>query len=204
MKLGHYYHVYAAGNWEGIVVDHFHAVRASGLMDELDFIRVGIVGPADRRVQVKDVLPFAEVVVEAEDGWEQVTLDALHLHTLKETGPAGILYAHTKAAYQGDPLRHTWRHSMTYDTVYNWKYAVSLLARKDAVGPFYMSSDRPEHVGHKSFFGGNFWWATAQYLRGLPRIKREHRFQAEGWVGLNDPDVANLRDGPPMFGNFHL
>lgn len=204
MNLGHYYHVYADGYWREAVVDHVDALRTSGLWDELEFFRVGIVGSEDNRRAVREVLPFAEVVVEADMGWEQHTLARLHDWALSETAPYGVLYAHTKAAYSSDLLRHTWRVSMTYDTVTEWKHAVTLLARKDAVGPFYMDSDRPEHVGHKSFFGGNFWWATAHYLRSLPPIKYDHRFQAEGWVGLGDPNVANLRQGPPLFGNFYL
>jgi len=203
MRLGHYYHVYAGGDWREIVADHVDAIVKSGLMDELDFFRVGIVGPESERAEVKRALPFAEVVAEASDGWEQHTLDALHRYALAETIPSGVLYAHTKGASSGGLLAHAWRVSMTHDVITGWKQAVTRLAVKDAVGAFWMDSDRPEHVGHKYFFGGNFWWATVNYLKRLSPIGWEHRFKAEGWIGLANPDVANLREGVPIFGHFY-
>lgn len=204
MRLGHYYHVYAGGDWREIVADHVAALKSSGLYDELDFVRIGIVGPEAQRAQVKMAMPFAEVVAEADTGWEQPTLDALHRYTLEDTTPTGILYAHTKGASSGGLLAHAWRVSMTYDTVTRWRFAVAYLAVNDAVGPYWMLSDRPEHVGHRHFFGGNFWWANAHYVKRLEPIRSQHRFQAEGWIGLGDPRVYNLRQGPPLFGHFYI
>lgn len=202
MRLGHYYHVYADGRWHTPVAQHVEALRTSGLLDELEFFRIGIVGSDTNRREVKETLPFAEVVAEAEDGWEQHTLNELYDWALTVPVPHSVLYAHTKGAWSGGELAYLWRVSMTHDTVDNWREVVALLATHDAVGPFWMDSDRHEHLEHKFFFGGNFWWANTHYLRKLPPLRWEHRFQAEGWVGLAEPNVANLRQGPPLFGHF--
>jgi hypothetical protein len=62
----------------------------------------------------------------------------------------------------------------------------------------------PEHSEHKHFFGGNFWWARTNYLRALPPVEVEHRWQAEGWIGLADPSVKIMREGFPTWGNFEV
>lgn len=200
MRLGHFYHVYADGAWEPIVFGHIDALTNSHLIQDLDFFRVGIVGTEENRARVKDALPFAEVVVEADKGWEQVTLNVLH-ETAK-TFDGAIFYAHTKGAWSQSALADAWRISMTYDTVTRWRACVDALARVQAAGPYWLTSHEPEHKEHRYFFAGNFWWARADYLRTLPRPLTATRFQAEGWVGLGDPTVSNMREGYSYWGNF--
>lgn len=200
MKLGHYYHVYADGDWRGIVAEHVNKLRHSGLLFMLDFFRVGVVGSDDNRAKVAEALQLADVVVEASDGWEQVTLNKLREDA--ETFDGAILYAHTKGSWSQSDLARYWRVSMTYDTVTRWRECVDALRTVDAAGAYWLQSDQPEHEEHKHFFAGNFWWATTNYLRTLPAPKNEHRFQAEGWVGLSEPRVHNMREGLSFWGNF--
>lgn len=200
LNLGHYYHVYADGPWEPIVYDHLDALTKSHLAPELDFFRIGIVGTEENRAKVKEVLPFAEVIAEAEKGWEQVTLTELHKASKSFDG--AILYAHTKGAWTQSELARQWRVSMTYDTVTRWRACVDALQRVQAAGPYWLTSHEPEHAGHRYFFAGNFWWARADYLRTLPKPLTATRYQAEGWVGLADPTVCNMREGYSYWGNF--
>ena len=44
-------------------------------------------------------------------------------------------------------------------------------------------------------FGGNFWWSTAGYLRGLPPLEYDDRYKAEGWIGLDKPKILDLAPG---------
>jgi hypothetical protein len=199
VKLVHFYHVYADGHWREPALAHVEALHSSGLIDELDDMFVGIVGNPDSRGGVKLDLPGV-VVAEADDGWEQVTLQALHAYAKENS--AKILYAHTKGAWSNSELARQWRVSMTHDTVTRWREAVEALDLVDTAGPFYIQSRDREHAEHKHFFGGNFWWARSQYLAKLPQLKNEHRFQAEGWIGLSSPTVTTLRGGQPTWGNF--
>jgi hypothetical protein len=203
-RLTHFFHAYADGNFDTPIRQHFGEVIGSGLLNALDSVRVGIVGSPENRARVLslfDELSIPVIVVAtAETGWEQVTLTRLHDFAKQDDG--NIFYAHTKGAWSSDPLAHLWRVSMIYDTVTRWEECVGALGKLDTAGPYWLDSAMPEHVEHGHFFGGNFWWARSGYLAGLPPIKNEHRFQAEGWVGLGSPSVRIMREGFPTWGNF--
>ena len=199
MKLAHFYHVYADGDWQLPVTEHLHALTVSGLLERLNDFFVGIVGTPENRQLVREALP-AVVIAEADQGWEQVTLQELHNYSHKHK--AQVLYAHTKGAYQVDELRRSWRVSMTHDTVTRWRECVEELEKVQVAGPFWMKSSLSEHSEHGHFFGGNFWWAQSEYVAALPPLKNDNRFQAEGWIGLGSPSVKVMREGLATWGNF--
>ena len=199
MRLTHFYHVFADGDWEIPVTEHLHALTVSGLLDTLDDLFVGIVGAPENRARVRDAFP-AVVVAEADEGWEQVTLQKLHDFSHKHE--AKIFYAHTKGAWSRSELARAWRVSMTHDTVTRWGECVHALEKVQAAGPFWLKSWEPEHADHESFFAGNFWWARSDYIRTLEPVGMESRFQAEGWVGLGKPSVKIMREGYSYWGNF--
>ena len=201
MKLAHFYHVYADGDWQLPVSEHLNALTLSGLLEELDDLFLGIVGTPENRELVRQAFP-AVVVAESDKGWEQVTLQKLHNYSQKHKSK--VFYAHTKGAYQSDDLRRLWRAAMTHDTVTRWRECVDALEEVQVAGPYWIRSDLSEHVEHKSFFGGNFWWACTSYLRQLPQLSVEHRWQAEGWIGLAEPSVRIMRKGFPIYGNFEV
>jgi len=198
-RLAHFYHVFADGRWEDAVLNHFGLLYTSGLMGELDDVLVGVVGSAENRERVRRKVP-GDVVAQAESGWEQVTLTPLHEYA--KVNDANILYAHTKGASKSNRISERWRESMTHDTVTRWRECVDALEVSDAAGSFWFLSDDPLHRDHNHFFAGNFWWATSTYVAGLPAVKVENRFQAEGWVGLNEPQVTVMRRGRPEHDDF--
>lgn len=174
VKLKHYYHIYANGLWIEPLNEHFTALNESGLIDELDFIGVGIVGTEFNRDSVKRALPPEfHVVAEAGMGWEQVTHTPLAAD-LQE--PAKILYAHTKGAANSSHSQGSWRREMTEGTVYHWKECVDLLDKYDVVGCRW----RRDPWRH---FSGTFWWATSSYLSTLAPISYTYRDDAEAWIG---------------------
>lgn len=199
MKLVHFYHVYADGLWREPVLHHIDSLNESGLMDELDEVFIGLVGSEENRKRVEQVCPGV-VVAEAETGWEQVTIEALHQYA--KDNDAHILYAHTKGAWSDSELARQWRISMTYDTVIRWRDCVEALSRVDAVGAHWLKSNEVEHSEHDHFFAGNFWWANTDYLRKLQPVRNETRYNAEGWIGLAQPRVKDMRGGYAYWGNF--
>ena len=200
VELTHFFHVYVDGNYRRAVKEHLRAMQNSGLNDALTSRKVGIVGTPPRREEAKRMLADFEIVAEADSGWEQVTLEKLREFAHENVG--AIFYAHTKGATNTSHVAQPWRISMTHDTVTRWRECVEALETCDAAGPHWITSTQSEHARHKFFFGGNFWWATTDYLRRLPKLENEHRFQAEGWIGLADPKVKNMRPGEPELGNF--
>lgn len=192
-------HVYADGAWQRPLGELLGALAYNGLYERLAGLYFGIVGSVENRAKVRAVIP-GEVVAEADTGWEQVTLSALH--SFSENRDGLVFYAHTKGAWSDSRLAHTWRHSMIADTLLRWREIAQHMPPAEAAGPFWLKSSEPEHREHKYFFAGNFWWAQLSYVRELPAVKTEHRFQAEGWVGLNDPEVYCTREGLSFWGNF--
>jgi hypothetical protein len=203
-RLTHFFHVYADGNFGTPIREHFTEVKDTGLLYELDSVRVGIVGSAVNRARVLalfDELAIPVMVVAtAPQGWEQVTLKKLHTFAKEDDG--FIFYAHTKGAWSSDKMAHPWRVSMIHDTVTRWRECAEALDHLDTAGPYWVRSGMPEHAEHESFFAGNFWWARSDYLARLPQVKNEHRYQAEGWIGLGGPSVRIMREGLSTWGNF--
>lgn len=200
MKLTHFYHIFADGDYCKPVAEHFRALEESGLLDELDSVRLGIVGSKENRDNVRALLPKYRVAAEAPSGWEQVTLKVLHRFSNRDLG--AIFYAHTKGAWSQSELARQWRVSMTHDTVTRWRECVAALETVDAAGPYWLKSWEPEHKEHEYFFAGNFWWGRSDYIRRLKPVREDNRYQAEGWVGLADPSVRIMRGGYPYWGNF--
>lgn len=199
MKLAHFYHVYADGDWQTASNEHWEKLDSSSLMDNLDDLFLGVVGSPENRAKVKKELPGL-VVAEANVGWEQHTLEKVHEYAKGENGH--VLYAHTKGAWSQSELARRWRISMTHDVVTRWRECVDALSEVDAAGPFWLKSYEPEHAEHGFFFAGNFWWANSSYLRQLPALRYDSRFRAEGWIGLGKPLVKNMREGLAYWDNF--
>lgn len=199
MRLTHFYHVFADGEWLKPAQEHLKALLTSDLFPQLESIRLGVVGSRENRLKISQTLPGV-VVAEADQGWEQVTLQ--NLHNFCQTDDGAVFYAHTKGAWSNSELARQWRVSMTHDTVTGWRECVKHLETVQACGAHWIRSHMPEHREHQYFFGGNFWWARSDYVRTLDPVKTDTRFQAEGWIGLNNPSVANLRIGEPTSSNF--
>jgi hypothetical protein len=203
-RLTHFFHVFADGNFSTPIREHFTEARVSGLLGVLDSVRVGVVGDRVNRERVLGL--FAEldvpvsVVAEADTGWEQVTLKELHQFAKQDDGK--IFYAHTKGAWSPDPIAQPWRTTMIHDTVTRWRECVNALESVQVAGAYWLRSDMPEHHDHKFFFAGNFWWARSDYVGTLDPVGEVSRYQAEGWLGLGEPSVQNMREGLSTWGNF--
>jgi hypothetical protein len=209
VEVCHFYHVWVDGVWPGPVREHVEALGAAGFPGP---VTVGLVGYAGDRPRVRDLISarFADAGlpppagwVEADAGFEDVTLRALRDHA--SCGDAHILYAHTKGAYDDSPWNAAWRRSMTRHMVGGWEQCVKLLGGGyDTVGCHWLTPgqhhDPPDWDVPSPFYGGNFWWAAARYVRRLPpvpRLRHENRHDAERWVGLAGPRAYDLLPGWP-------
>jgi hypothetical protein len=204
LPVRHYYHCYAAGAWAVPVRDHFTAMGRSGLDGVVT--TVGLVGPPrDRDAARQRIgllcrnwdLPEPAAWREADEGWEQLTLQAIHDDVQKSQDEYAVVYAHTKGAADGSDTNMAWRRSMTRKVIYEWEECLALLARHDAVGCHWV--DNQHYPSDPPFFGGNFWWATSSYLRRLPAPASEDRWQAETWMSQANPAVYDLKPGWPEY-----
>jgi hypothetical protein len=187
--IRHYYHLYLDGDaaWEPIAAEYAQAMRAAGFGVPP---AVGLVGadrePAKRWLAAN--MPGWSLAAEADAGYEQVTLAALQRDLPAMAGGDQVLYAHSKGAWRNMPAEDQWRRSMLWHVLFGWRECAGLLETHQAAGCHWMG----DH------FAGNFWWATAGYLRTLPPVTgttEAERGQAETWIGLGRPAVADLLPG---------
>ena len=198
MKLIHYYHIYCGGGgqWQLIMHQHMMALCNYGLIEQLDEIRVGIVGPPDQRKVVKDILDNSlvaakiKVVVTRTNAWEQATLT--EMYRASQTEDAAYLYAHTKGGSDPSLVKQMWCRSMIFFNIVAWERTLVELEKVDAVGCHWLCTEQfPEIRDHNNpdgypYFAGNFWWAKSSHIRELGEPVREHRWQAEHWIGKRE------------------
>ena len=205
MRLAHYYHLFTAPGWEDIFNEHLDHLEASGLAKQIGCLHLGIVG-TEPVVDRKDRVTI-EMVAQANTGWEQVTLNRLHEDVVHGDPFDAVLYAHTKGVSDRNGWTKVWRRSMTLALVDDWRKCVSLLEGDlDAVGCHWLTQ-APEkwvvpprvtpHPPVTGIFGGNFWWAKADYLRRLPPPLMNARYDAELWLGQGNPKVYDFTPGWP-------
>jgi hypothetical protein len=204
MNLRHYYHIYAVEGWEDVVEEHLTALTESGLMDALDHdgFRVGIV--ASTREEQERVYDFCServssvnVVRYCYSGWEQATLSMIRVWEHIQNREGAILYAHTKGVHDPSEINVAWRRSMEAVVVQGWRECLRRLEPVDAVGCHWLSKEEwPDNVD-TPFFGGNWWWAKATYVRRLDEPSYENRWFGETWLGSKNPLVDDLLPGWP-------
>lgn len=214
--MHHFYHVYAAGNWQQPLIEHCHALTEYGLYNELDTFMVGFVGNDEQVKEARCVLdeltPNYQVCAIADEGWEQVTLNPLYEFVQNHAGP--VSYAHTKGSSRNDPIDIPWRRMMEYHCFVDWRTPVAVVESGDAIaGCYWLPGATPTGegvrwvngvpsggIGPGGIFGGNFWWTTCELLRRNLPPDCSSRHAAEHWLGqlipLAGAKVYSMKDFP--------
>lgn len=132
------------------------------------------------------------------------------LKRLRESLEPGwfVLYHHMKGVqYPGNPAWDRWRNCMQNVCVNHWQECVDELDRGcDTVGAHWMTQKRYAMIPKgQRYWGGNFFWATSDYLMTLPRLAEdtwENRYEAEVWIGKSkyDPEIHDFARHFPMKG----
>ncbi|MHB1950172.1 MAG: hypothetical protein ACYCQK_01705 [Acidiferrobacteraceae bacterium] len=202
--LSHWYHVYAAGAWEQPVEEHLSALAKSGFDGP---ITIGLVGLPGQRAEAKDFIEHRrhpDRYVEADTGWEQVTLRDLRAYAKRHRDRLSF-YAHTKGAANPSRLNAAWRRSMTTALLADGaleSHVASLLIAFDVIGCHWLTDAEYPVVKVPTkmpMFGGNFWMARNDYLATLPPLGMRARHEAESWIGEGPrvPRVLDLNPGWP-------
>lgn len=189
MKFHHFFHLFADGEWARPVAEHLNALDRVGVPYR---VTCGVVGSAGNRAEAIACLPDSWEVVEFEDGFEDRTLSLIP----DRLADIPVMYAHTKGAGFPLPFSNDWRACMTRQVVGRWRENLAAMSTYDLVGAHWLTPDAWFDV-ESPFFGGNFWWATADHLRRLPPLRMADRFSAERWIGTAPARVLNLVSGWP-------
>lgn len=199
MTLHHFYHIYCNDNWGQIVPFHIECLKRYGLLDNLTSFKIGLVGSQHHRDIVKHFLDTKnikfEIVAEADNGWEQVTMNKLY--EFSQTNNGYVLYAHSKGAVNNGEQNRQWRKSMTWYNVVKWRDAINKLDSVDAVGCHWhdFTKQTASHLGGphtgNCWFAGTFWWSKLDLLKQIGPPGMSSRYDAEVWIG-------NIRHIKPM------
>ena len=196
--IHHFYHVYADGQWREAFDEHVKALNEHGLAEYLNSFNVGIVGTPVNRADVIAALDECgiqySIVAEADEGWEQVTMNRLH-EFVQGIEAGWVFYAHTKGAANYTDINIAWRKSMCYHNIVKWRDFEELFndMNVDTIGC---------HWVNKSMYGGTYWWARVPYLRTLSAPLMDNRWRAEEWIGSGKPRIIDLNPGWPAFERF--
>ena len=210
----HWYHVWTGDRhhgsaWRLAAEEHFGALVNAGFEGG---VYVGIVGGLAERAEAASWLrgwwPESKIMVQADEGFEQVTIDVMHDWCKWAAEDVPVYYAHTKGALHAGGMNRDWRMAMDELLVGGWRECVKSLHTYDAVGCHWLTHEKyPEHINpRKPMFGGNFWWANAGYLAKLDPVEGGfdrppiNRWGAEGWLGQGFPKVLDLKPGWPVYG----
>lgn len=203
----HFYHLWLSGEWQHIAQWHLDHLRNSEFDGQ---VFVGLVGDPEVRAAARALLPW-HVVAEAEVGFEDVTLRELLRVARTLPGSTPVLYAHNKGSFHNLPENRLWRLYMTEYLVDAWRSRVLDLETHDVAAWRWILKGTPDPNGNliqNPHASGNFWWARADYLKGLPELPaltEATRIEAEWWIGSDEPCTAFASsDWPRMYFKVNL
>ncbi len=211
-KIAVFYHTRLSGGSPHIDFDHASNIMAeqmseliaSGLAESADKLLIGVNGGDGDFVAASCMAPPNAEMVQ-HDGRFRGELPTMYIMQswCRQNPDAYVFYHHTKGAiHKGEPMYDLWRQRMQDCGVTNWRRAVKDLDDGyDSVGCHWLT---PEQFGPSvkaPFWGGNFWWAKAQFLNTLPQLRqtaenREQFYDAESWIGWG-PRRPKVRDHYP-------
>ncbi len=190
-----------------ISAEQMEMMQDCGLTDTADEIRVGINGGEQDLIYAQSVLPAKAKTVFHGAQCKNECRTILMVEEFVKTHPNWVvLYFHAKGATHPptDTNSHAWRYCMMYHLITQWARCVTDLENDfESVGCHWL----PKILPGQNIWGGNFWWATANYLRTVPsimncpRIKTgqsklddlDTRYEAEVWMG-NRRKLPIVRD----------
>jgi hypothetical protein len=212
-----FYHIWSPPRtdiWKILVDEQLKLVQRCGLHEQAE-IACCISGSQHRAIRdFVSHVKWLEVIEHTEDEseYEGLTLKHAYQRCLdnREGGSRPIAYFHTKGirhlasgpeGYKIMQNVNSWRHLLEYGVLERWRDCVVALLTHDLAGINF-------HEFPARHFGGNFWWATADYIRRLPHplspdflspmfadASSRDRVRYEMWVGCKNPKVFNIGVG---------
>ena len=211
-----YYHVWSPGSsdiWRLLIDEQIKRMTKSALQFNVD-VYCCISGP--QHVAIAEMIScydWINILVSTADErrFEGETLTRLHSACVARPDLEAVGYIHTKG------IRHfpgaspatfravnSWRHFLEWGTIDRWRDGIGNLQTVDVVGVNFRDKPWPH-------FSGNFWWASASYVRSLPapdermlNLERVldvddatlERTNYERWIGIGNPKTFSYYDFP--------
>ena len=175
-----YIHVCQRGNWQRSFSLLLSSLKNSQLYENTTVIRIGVVNDVgkvspDPLLQDKK---FQVMYLGGSSQYERPTL--LHMRAQAETDPDDTVYyyLHTKGikhfGTRSEKNVIGWINLMLYWNVARWRYATAVLNTYSTYGCDFI-------INH---YSGNFWWATKNHIKLLPKKIESYYIAPEKWVTL--------------------
>lgn len=180
------YHIYPVGRYEKLIYEVINYCNDCLLCCDkviicINSTNVDIINNIKR---LFDKYNNCEFIIHKNNNFEFDTLNFLHDFSIKNSD-WNVGYIHTKGVSTIENICiDDWRKYMLYFVGTQYKDCITMLNEYDVVGVDLV--DKP--VVH---FSGNFWWATSNYIKILPKpenipIKLTFRHNAEFWICVNN------------------
>lgn len=178
MSLALFYHCWWRRDATRTIMDEqMRTLDECGLQKFVSEIHVGFQGSDEGFSEVSGLWRGRGATIHhvEENAGENPTLKLIH-DWVPSHKDWLVCYFHAKGASHNDSTRK-WRRCMENAVLWRWRDCVLALQSVDSAGAHWMSN-----VWGQWFWGGNFWWCTADYLSQLPEPPQNSRWDAEIWV----------------------
>jgi hypothetical protein len=193
----------------GVVEEQINTLYGTGLADAAEVFFIGLNGGMGDFREMKKLAPTATILLHGENAASELPTMAFLEKWLRDKTGWYVLYFHAKGvcwppSKPGWDLRQAWRRCMTHHLIINWQRCIlDLQDGYDMVGAHWLTADKYHHTPaaalKNGIWGGNFWWATSEYLRQLKPLQPNHawteRYFAEMWPTNNR--VPKVKDYAP-------
>jgi hypothetical protein len=188
-----------------IMHEQMSALDKSGLLAAADEFYIGING-SEEDVEIARL--FAPAKAKFVMHGSGMTTEIPTLAYLRRWLPGHdgwrVLYFHLKGVtHPGELLYERWRQCMERAVVWNWRTCSEELNKGvEACGCHWLTPEQFPLMVKSPFFGGTFWWSTANFLMTLPSLPLAtwaNRFEAENWIGRGPrrPRIKDFHNGWP-------
>jgi len=172
-----------------VLDDIFSYIFSSGFINDCEQIIICTCGDPIKLINHEKIK--LQVI---DDRWELQTLTLLQNFCFENTG-YNVLFAHCKGTtVNGIPgtvmgnydyqKQDDWRKFMCYFNIAKYKECIKVLENNDTCGVNYQIDE-----ANRGFYSGNFWWATSDYIKTLPKVESinisQNRYMSEKWLGMN-------------------
>ena len=171
---GIYYHCFCINDYEDRVLRTFEKIKRSGLLDQIDRIKLVCVGKPSQ--QIMDLPKVETILCRSNCIHEAITLNYMYHSNIYEN----VLYLHSKGVTRlGDKNINSWIDYMEYFCIERYQDRLRELQQYDATG---VNIQYHYEFTTSLLYSGNFWWSKSSYLKTLPSIIGPSYNDPEFWI----------------------
>ena len=200
-KLVAFMHCATLNHYQYIVNDTLLKSVNSGLLNDLEFFQINVVGDGDVDLSiVKDKQLRDKIKITRKgnlEDYDMATIKLVDEFSKKCNDEYYVLFCQTLSvsSYNWDIPGYKDRRDLhLYFTIEKYKHCISSLQNYDTCGANW-NKEIPQNQKYPQHYSGNIWWARSSYLKTLPPyewiVKEENwvldmRHNAEFWIGMSE------------------